>query len=231
MLAKKSMSIILLSLIIMTAVLFSLEENLQAEGIYYLGERELEPGLEGSDIALLQRELADRGLYHGAIDGLYGPQTEEAVKEFQLEKGLNADGRAGSETLGYFSGDELFSKLNISRSDLLALGRVIHGEARGESFRGMVAVGSVIVNRVEDSRFPSTIQEVIREDGQFSSLMDGQANLYPDDRSLDAARAALMGYDPSRQSLFFYNPEIATNLAWISQRPVVQRIGNHVFAR
>ncbi len=218
--------------IILTVLLaFSFSSEIEANDTLRLGERELFQGQEGADVAILQRHLAHREIYQGEIDGLFGPRTKEAVKEFQAANGLTVTGKVDEKTLAYFPNHNLVSKLDISRSELLSLARVIYGEARGESFQGMVGVGAVILNRIEDGNFPDSIREVIIEDGQFSSLMDGQANLYPDKRAMDAAKAALLGYDPSRGSLFFYNPRIATNLAWISQRPVVKIIGNHVFAK
>ncbi len=39
------------------------------------------------------------GCYKGAIDGVYGDLTYEAVKKYQYRKGLHADGMAGSKTL------------------------------------------------------------------------------------------------------------------------------------
>lgn len=39
------------------------------------------------------------GCYKGAIDGVYGDLTYEAVKKYQYQKGLHADGMAGSKTL------------------------------------------------------------------------------------------------------------------------------------
>ncbi len=231
MMLKKMIGLCLIAAIVLITLMAQAEEEILGYDNLYLGERELHRGEEGADIALLQRELKKDGYYQGAIDGLFGPATREAVVQFQEEMDLDVTGYVDRKMLSYFDGDQLISKMNISRSDLLALARVIHGEARGENFRGMVAVGAVILNRVEDERFPDNIQEVIGDEGQFSSLMDGQANLYPDENSMNAARAALLGYDPSRDSLFFYNPEVATNLAWISNRPIVKRIGAHVFAR
>ncbi len=197
-----------------------------------LGQRLLEQGDRGGDVAILQRKLADKGFYNDRIDGLYGPNTRAAVEAFQTEHELEITGRVCESTLREFSQeDELISVLEVSREEILLLARVIHAESRGEPFEGMVAVGSVIRNRVEDERFPDTVREVIIEEGQFSSLMDGQANLYPNDAAFEAARAALLGFDPTHKSIFFYNPQIATNLAWISNRPVVRRIGGHVFAQ
>ena len=141
------------------------------------------------------------------------------------------DGIAGDSTFKQLPKLNIYQSMDISRDSIILLARVIHGEARGESFEGKVAVGAVILNRVDDEQFPSTIREVILQRGQFSSLIDGQANLFPDQKSINAARAALVGYDPTFESIYFYNPDVATNISWISQRPVTLKIGDHVFAR
>ena len=193
--------------------------------------RVLREGDEGGDVALLQRKLKDKSYYKGEIDGLFGSKTEEAVKRFQEDNNLKGDGIVGPNTYRHLPKDELPSRINTSREEVNLLARAIHGEARGEPFKGKVAVGAVILNRVEHKEFPDSIREVIVQEGQFSSLLDGQANLYPDQSSVEAAKEALVGYDPTYGSIFFYNPEIATNLAWISRRPIIVRIGNHVFAK
>ncbi|MFW6034916.1 MAG: cell wall hydrolase [Halanaerobiales bacterium] len=196
-----------------------------------LGDRTLRKGDEGVDVALLQQKLRKLSIYKGKIDGIYGSNTMKAVKIFQSKNGLTVDGIAGKKTYNILPQDELVSRMNVSREELIMLARVIHGEARGESFRGKVGVGAVVINRVEHSKFPDSIREVATQKGQFSCLLDGQANLYPTNSSIKAAKAALMGYDPTSNSLFFYNPMVATNLSWISRRPVVKKIGSHLFAR
>jgi len=223
--------IVLMFLLFLT-IAFTVDDLSADQRNLVLGQRILEQGNRGGDVAILQRKLAEKGFYDDRIDGLYGPKTRSAVEAFQSENDLEITGRVCENSLRKFSQDEeLVSVLEISREEILLLARVIHAEARGEPFEGMVAVGSVIRNRVEDDRFPDTIREVIIEEGQFSSLIDGQANLYPNDKAIEAARAALLGFDPTHRSLFFYNPQIATNLAWISNRPIVRRIGGHVFAQ
>jgi len=52
----------------------------------------------GEDIAEVQRTLQILGYYRGDIDGVYGPLTEEAVKAFQADNGLVADGVVGANT-------------------------------------------------------------------------------------------------------------------------------------
>lgn len=123
--------------------------------------------------------------------------------------------------------------MSISREDLMLLARVIHAEARGESFEGKVAVGAVILNRLASPYFPKTIKEIIYQKNnhvyQFSPVRDGSINLQPDEKAIQAAVQALSGVDPTNGSLFFYNPDISKD-QWIRTLPVVTRIGNHVFA-
>lgn len=110
------------------------------------------------------------------------------------------------------------------------LARLIDVEARGEPFRGKVAVGAVVVNRVKDPRFPNTIREVIYEPNQFYT--PGLPRFpVPSDESLRAALAALRGQDPTGGALFFYNPDKAVTGAWFATRPGRMRIGNHVFTK
>lgn len=125
------------------------------------------------------------------------------------------------------------SRGEVSRDELMLLARLIHAEARGESFEGQVAVGAVILNRINSPHFPKTIQEVIMQKTnrvyQFSPVEDGSINLEPNEKALEAAEQALAGKDPTDGALFFYNPDIS-NDTWIQTLPVVTKIGNHVFA-
>jgi N-acetylmuramoyl-L-alanine amidase len=127
----------------------------------------------------------------------------------------------------------LLSRGDVSREDLMLLARVIHAEARGESFTGKVAVGAVILNRMDSPHFPNSIREVILQEAnnvyQFTPVADGTINLTPDEAAINAAVQALWGHDPTGGALFFYNPAISTD-KWIFGLPVKTRIGNHLFA-
>lgn len=61
--------------------------------------RALSPGSRGPDVVQLQRRLIELGYLKGFSDGIYGPQTVEAVRKFQKSKHLKVDGVAGTETL------------------------------------------------------------------------------------------------------------------------------------
>ncbi|MBO5102697.1 MAG: cell wall hydrolase, partial [Clostridia bacterium] len=105
----------------------------------------------------------------------------------------------------------------------------IHAEARGEPYAGQVAVGAVILNRVESSKFPNTIYGVIYQPYAFTAVNDGQINLEPNQTAYNAARDALNGWDPTYGCIYYYNPSTATS-SWIWSRKVVTTIGKHNFA-
>lgn len=117
----------------------------------------------------------------------------------------------------------------VSQSDLDLLARVIYAEARGEDFQGQVAVGAVVLNRLDAPRFPKTIRDVIYQPGAFTAVSDKQIYLQPDTTAYQAAEAALNGDDPTGGALYYYNPRTATD-SWIKSRPVIKRIGNHTFS-
>jgi len=120
--------------------------------------------------------------------------------------------------------------IQATEADVTLLARLIDVEAGGEPYRGKVAVGAVVVNRVKDPRFPNTVRDVIYEPNQFYTR--GLPNRpVPSEESRRAALAALRGEDPTGGALFFYNPDKAPTTAWWASRPNRMRIGNHVFTR
>ncbi|MBR5438743.1 MAG: spore cortex-lytic enzyme [Clostridia bacterium] len=194
-----------------------------------------------SDIKLIQKKLKNWGYYKGSVDGIYGSQTKSAVKLFQKRNGLTVDGIVGNKTLAAMGISQSMltgssSKPNQStgvngytQADVQLLARLIHAEARGESYTGQVAVGAVVLNRVRSSSFPNTISGVIYQPYAFTCVNDGQIKLSPNSTALSAAKDAMNGWDPTYGCLYYYNPKIATS-QWIFSRPTVVTIGNHVFA-
>ncbi|HHW23137.1 MAG TPA: spore cortex-lytic enzyme [Clostridiaceae bacterium] len=184
-------------------------------------------GSRGREVTEIQKRLKAWGYYKGAVDGIYGYQTYQAVRYFQSKNGLKVDGIAGKQTLAALG---LPTGTNEYNRNLDLLARVIYGEARGEPYEGQVAVGAVILNRVADSRFPNTIPGVIYQPGAFDVVADGQINLTPNDTAYRAARDALNGWDPTYGCIYYYNPATATS-KWIWSRPIVVRIGKHNFCK
>lgn len=190
-------------------------------------------GSSGNEVTQIQTKLKNWGYYNGAIDGIYGSRTVAAVKSFQRKNNLTVDGIAGSKTLaamGISSGGGNNSSSGADQSNINLLARLINGEARGEPYNGMVAVGAVVLNRVDSSKFPSTIAGVIYQSGAFDAVSDGQINLAPSTQSYNAARDAMNGWDPSGGALYYFNPATATN-KWIWSRPMTITIGKHRFCK
>ena len=197
----------------------------------------LKQGASGGEVKELQRRLKNWGYYNGAVDGIYGRGTVEAVKRFQQKNGLTADGIAGIDTFKALGMNDSVKVLendktgnsNYTSSDLYLLAKCIYAEARGESYTGQVAVGAVILNRVASSQFPNTISGVIYQKNAFTAVSDGQINLEPDKQAMNAASDAMNGWDPTYGCIYYYNPAVATS-SWIFSRQTVTTIGKHVFA-
>lgn len=184
-------------------------------------------GSSGEQVRIIQTKLKNWGYYDGAVDGVFGSQTTQAVKYFQRKNGLTADGIVGPATLKALgmSGSSGSAAQDAS-VDLLA--RVISAEARGEPYSGQVAVGAVILNRVEHPSFPNTIAGVVYQPGAFTCMVDGQFNEPVAQSAVRAARDALNGADPSGGAIYYFNPATATS-RWIWSRPLILQIGNHRF--
>nr|WP_319946939.1 cell wall hydrolase [Paenibacillus caseinilyticus] len=185
----------------------------------------LKQGNKSAQVLDLQERLASLGYFKVGTTGYYGTVTAEAVKKFQKAYKLPSSGIANDATIA-----KLKKVTKDSGNTLEQMARIIHAEARGESYTGQVAVGAVVMNRVNHSMFPGSIREVIFQEGQFDAVLDGQYKLKPNASAYRAAREALNGSDPTKGSLFYYNPKIATS-KWSMSRPRVTKIGNHVFTR
>lgn len=184
-------------------------------------------GSRGSEVRQIQTLLQGYGVYNGAIDGIYGTKTREAVRIFQRYNGLTVDGIAGPQTLKKMG---ISSSTSSSSNNVNLLARLIHGEARGEPYVGQVAVGAVVLNRVKSSSFPNSIAGVIYQAGAFDAVSDGQINLTPNQTAINAATDAINGWDPSYGSIYYFNPNTATN-KWIWSRPHTVTIGKHRFCK
>ena len=191
-------------------------------------------GSRGEEVKKIQTKLKNWGYYTGSVDGVYGWQTENAVRSFQKKNGLKVDGVAGTQTLnamGIFtssSGSSGSSSSSPNEANIELLARVINGEARGEPYEGQVAVGAVVLNRVDHPSFPNSISGVVYQKGAFTAVDDGQINAQMYASSRRAARDALNGWDPTGGAIYYYNPRTATN-QWIRTREVICTIGEHVF--
>ena len=184
-------------------------------------------GSSGAVVSEIQTRLKNWGYYSGAVDGVYGSKTEEAVRFFQRRNGLTPDGQAGNLPLAAL-GIQPTGSGGGGSGDLQLLARLISAEARGEPYTGQVAVGAVVLNRVDHPSFPNSISGVIYQPGAFSCLDDGQFDQPVSESAYRAAKEAMNGYDPSYGAIYYFNPATATS-KWIWSRPLIVTIGNHRF--
>ena len=167
-------------------------------------------GSTGSEVTQIQTKLKRWGYYSGAIDGIAGTKTLQAM--------------------GIYSSSTTSGSSSTNSNDVNLLARLVYGEARGEPYAGQVAVAAVVLNRVKSSSFPNTIAGVIYQKGAFNVVDDGQINLSPNSTAKKAAQDALNGWDPSYGAIYYFNPNTATN-KWIWSRPMTVTIGKHRFCK
>lgn len=214
---KKSLQIFILTSIIAFISLFGMLISGNLKDYNY--------NADGIRNRIIQAKLSSLGYYTAEINGKYDSNTITAVKNFQSDNNLTLTGSvddATSVALGVSNSEQ-------TNNDLYLLAKLIHSEARGEPYTGQVAVGAVVLNRVNDAGFPNTLQGVIYQPWAFTALHDGQFELEPNSTSYQAAQDALNGWDPTYGCLYYYNPATATS-SWIWSRTTVVTIGNHVFA-
>jgi N-acetylmuramoyl-L-alanine amidase len=196
----------------------------------------LQYGSRGTAVTTMQAALIHQGYLSGSADGVYGSMTKNSVAKFQASKKLLIDGIAGNETQ-----TALYAQTaTISRGDtandsdtLYWLARIIHAEAQGECYEGKVAVGNVILNRVNSSDFPNTVTGVIFEyyQGipQFSPVANGTIYNTPSADSIKAAKEALAGKNFVGKATYFFNPAKSAGKWIVQNKTFVKRIENHVF--
>ena len=192
---KQIIAVILLNAMVISAVAYSYRESTQT--LSKIGSR-------GEEVRQVQKKLKELGLYNGSVDGIYGVNTQKAVRQFQKNCGITADGIAGPKTLLYLGlGSGTSSSAGgYSSSDIYLLAKVIGAEARGESYTGQVAVGAVVLNRVRHSSFPDSISGVVYQSGAFSCVRDSNWSVEPNDTAKKAARDAINGWDPTGGAIY-----------------------------
>lgn len=96
-------------------------------------------------------------------------QAEEAAR--RLQEAL-ANGTIKPEDSGIVYGD-----LNLSQAELDMLTAMIYCESRGEPYEGQLAVGYVIMNRVRSTKFPNSLEAVLRQSKQFEPAGSGRFDI------------------------------------------------------
>lgn len=171
---------------------------------------------------------------------LYEVQESDTVET--IANDLKVDAELLRVYNGIHDGDDLtvgdqlavvFSQLlqenEWTEEDIQLLAKIIQVEAGHESDKGKIAVGNVVMNRVESDQFPDTIEEVIYQPGQFPPALNGKLdNLEPSESSKEAAVKVLSGERIANHALYFYNPNVSKSVFFTSRKLDVE-VGNHRF--
>ncbi len=134
---------------------------------------------------------------------------------------------------------ELRDETILDENSKMILCKIVEAEAGCEDRMGKILVANVVLNRVESTGFPDTVEEVVyqQNDGvaQFSPIANGSfEQAVPDEDTVEAVEAALAGEDYSQGALYFVAREYADegNLLWFDRalEKVVSH-GGHEFYR
>lgn len=158
-------------------------------------------------------------------NGLIRIPAQTMAKIFDAEYSLdpvtnNIELTTGTGSL--VSGSEFYNK-----DDLYWLSHIIYAESGNQPLEGKIAVGNVVLNRVEDPIFPNSIYGVIFQKNQFSPVKNGTINLTPNEESVLAAKLCLDGAVVLPTALWFNS---AKSNSWASRhKTYITTIGGHAF--
>ena len=126
-----------------------------------------------------------------------------------------------------------------SNKQMSCLAEALYFEARGEPIQGQLAVGEVILNRVEDMRYPSSICKVINQGTgrrfacQFTYTCDGKLETVherkPYEMALKIAKILMTTHDGklTRGSTHYHSNYV--NPKWSKKFKRVAKFGRHIF--
>ncbi|WP_299359274.1 cell wall hydrolase [uncultured Paracoccus sp.] len=144
---------------------------------------------------------------------------------------------ANADTRNVVPGPERLIQASTGKSaggaSLKCLSEAIYFEARGEPQAGQRAVAEVILNRVDDPRFPKSVCGVINQRGQFSYKGNSTRirNSAAYDRATRIAQEALSGAPRTLTSGATYFHTTKVSPSWSKRFTRTTRIGAHIFYR
>jgi len=174
-----------------------------------------------------------RYLYAGdgltQINGRVAAPVRLLAQVYNLDVGYDAE--SGLILLSHQEGAEPYLADGGAVYDgdaLYWLSRIIYAESGNQPLEGKIAVGNVVMNRVNDPRFPNTVYDVIFQKNQFSPAASGAIYREPNEESVVAAMLVLDGAQVTPTALFFNGVRLTRSYA-ARTRTYVTTIGDHAF--
>ena len=161
----------------------------------------------------------------------YGTYTLNITKEFYKKHSLQVVINSSSTTV------DVKMQTSFSKAELDLLARLVHAEAKGESYTGQVAVAASVLNRLRHPDYPNTLSGVINQvvvaNGkryyQYEPVLNGSIKQPAGELAVYAVWDALAGWDPSLGAIGFFAPAKVSSSSWVRTRPVTVTIGDHRF--
>ena len=118
-------------------------------------------------------------------------------------------------------------------TDLYWLSRIIFAESGNQSLEGQVAVGNVVMNRVDSAQYPDTVKEVIFDTKygvQFTPSQSGRIYLTPSEQSVMAAKLVLEGAQAVPEDTLYFISSRVSESHWMKRTcRLIAVIGGHSF--
>lgn len=178
--------------------------------------RELSDRMQKEAALELMNERAADKVYVRTLEHIYG--NERTVECFSIQRNYRID---------------------LEEQEMEILCRIVQAEAGCEDVTGKMLVADVIINRVENPRFPDDVEGVVFQhvDGvyQFSPVGNGRINeVVVTEETREAVFAALLEEDISDGALYFVSRKYADSgaLTWFENNLTsVTQHGGHEFFR
>ena len=185
-----------------------------------------------NETAIAKSESSSKFKRNSNGEIIHEVQKDETVKDIAISYGVPMDdllAKNDKTTKTVKTGDVLVMPKTLTSQEKNLMARLVEAEAKGEPYKGKVAVANVVLNRVESSKFPDTVTEVINAKGQFSPVSNGSIKKPASTDSKKAVNEAIALQENAMDATFFYNPK-KTNDKWIKSLKVIAKIGNHNFS-
>lgn len=178
-------------------------ESLTNDGWYQITSGNLS-GYIKADVSLTGtacRDFANAVGYNGGV-GITVDEENAQIAAFQAAAEEAARQEAAKAKAAASSSSSVTStqkeSYGASTDEVTLLAAIVEKEAGGSGYQGMLAVASVVMNRVRSSSYPDTIAGVIDQKGQFTGGIAGLSRIIsrgPSSAAIRAAEAALAGED------------------------------------
>ena len=181
-------------------------ESLTNNGWYQITSGNL-TGYIKADVSLTGQSCKDyaQAVGYNGSTGITVAEEEAAIAAFNAaieeaarqEAAKKAAASASSSSSSNVSSTQK-SSYSAGADEVTLLAAIVEKEAGGSGYQGMLAVASVVMNRVRSSSYPDTLEGVIGQKGQFTGGISGLSNIIsrgPSSAAIRAAEAALAGED------------------------------------